>query len=49
MRREPLNKNARTQSALLASSEVRWGLGREGEQPHNWGPLPAPIETEITA
>ena len=26
MRREPLNKNVRTQSALLASSEVRWGL-----------------------
>ena len=26
MRREPLNKNARTQSAPLASSEVGWGL-----------------------
>lgn len=26
MRRKPLNKSARTQSALLASSEVRWGL-----------------------
>ena len=26
MRREPLNKNARTQSAQLASSELRWGL-----------------------
>ncbi len=26
MRRKPLNKNARTQSALLASSEIRWGL-----------------------
>ena len=26
MRRKPLNKNARTQSAPLASSEVRWGL-----------------------
>ncbi len=25
MRRKPLNKNARTQSALLASSEIRWG------------------------
>ena len=37
MRREPLNKNARTQSAPLASSEVGWGLGREGERPRNWG------------
>ena len=42
MRREPLNKNARTQSAPLASSEVGWGLGREGERPRNWDPLPAP-------
>ena len=31
MRHEPLNKNARTQSAPLASSEVGWGLGREGD------------------
>ena len=42
MRREPLNKNARTQSAPLASSEVGWGLGREGERPRNWGPFPPP-------
>ena len=26
MRRNPLNKSARTQSAPLASSEVRWSL-----------------------
>ena len=42
MRREPLNKNARTQSAPLASSEVGWGLGREGERPRNSSSLPAP-------